>query len=92
MGIALNVPTSPGTLLFGGFDFGQVFGDTWVLREDEWFQLNPGSSPSPRGGPGMAYDAATGTVVLFGGSPDGDFGGGRHRLQRHLDLGRKNLD
>ena len=81
MGIAYDVPAQSttstlfGTLLFGGFDFGQVFGDTWILREGGWFQLNPVSSPSPRGGPGMAYDAATGTVVLFGGSLNGDFGG-----------------
>src|SRR6267378_1934972 len=78
MGIAFDVPnpfTHSGTLLFGGFDFARVYNDTWILREGGWFQLNPVSSPPPRGGPGMAYDAATGTVVLFGGSLDGDFGG-----------------
>jgi hypothetical protein len=78
MGVAFDVPAQfnlPGTLLFGGFDFNQVYGDTWILRYGGWFQLNPVPSPSPRGGPGMAYDAATQTVVLFGGSPNGDFGG-----------------
>jgi len=59
MGIAFDVPTHStliGTLLFGGFDFAQVYGDTWILREGGWFQLHPVSSPPPRGGPGMAYD------------------------------------
>jgi hypothetical protein len=63
-----------GTLLFGGFDGAgsSSFGDTWMLQEGGWFQLNPPRSPSPRGGAGMAYDGATGTFVLFGGSLGGE--------------------
>jgi Protein kinase domain/Galactose oxidase, central domain len=59
----------PGALLFGGFDGSSpyVFGDTWMLQEGEWLQLDPANAPTPRGGAGMAYDAATGTFVLFGG-------------------------
>jgi serine/threonine protein kinase len=65
----------PGTLLFGGFDGSNSHGDTWTLQEGGWFQLSPVNSPSPRGGAGMAYDAATGTFVLFGGSFGGQAGG-----------------
>jgi len=32
-----------------------------------WTQLHPLLSPSERGGAGLAYDAATGSAVLFGG-------------------------
>src|SRR5437016_1944620 len=57
------------TLMFGGVQgYYSTLGDTWKLTEGGWFQLSPASSPSPRDGPGMAYDAATGTVVLFAGS------------------------
>jgi len=71
MGMAANVsngPTPAGTLLFGGFDGTTYLADTWVLQEGRWVPLIPSISPSPRQGPGMAYDAATNTVVLFGGT------------------------
>jgi hypothetical protein len=32
-----------------------------------WTQQTPATSPAPRWGPSMAYDAATRTVILFGG-------------------------
>jgi Galactose oxidase, central domain len=77
MGMVFEVPyTSPlrfGTLLFGGIEQlppGNVYndlGDTWIMREGGWFQLNPITSPPARDGAGMAFDWATGTVVLFGG-------------------------
>jgi hypothetical protein len=41
-----------------------------------WAQANPPSPPSVRGGAGMAYDAATNTVVLFGGRAYGNQNGG----------------
>ncbi|MGA3076731.1 MAG: kelch repeat-containing protein [Bryobacteraceae bacterium] len=58
------------TVLFGGssaFFPGVSYGDTWIWRRG-WTQLSPAASPPERGGAGMAYDPATGTVVLFGGS------------------------
>jgi hypothetical protein len=44
------------------------FGDTWVWNGTNWTQEFPADSPSARGAYGMAYDAAQGQVVLFGGS------------------------
>jgi hypothetical protein len=71
MGMSANVsgdsPVS-GTLLFGGFDGTSYFADSWIFREGRWIQVIPASSPAARQGPGMAYDAATDTVVLFGGT------------------------
>jgi hypothetical protein len=34
-----------------------------------WTQQHPATSPPARAWPSMAYDAATGTVVLFAGEP-----------------------
>jgi len=44
-------------------------GDTWIWDGaiETWTEQNPATSPSPSSAP-MAYDAATGTVVLFGGN------------------------
>ena len=36
-----------------------------------WAQLSPATSPTARGGPAMAYDPATGNMVLFGGDNSG---------------------
>jgi hypothetical protein len=59
------------TVLFGGDNGGEVprirYDDTWIWRNG-WTQLSPATSPSARGGAGMAYDPTTGTVVLFGGN------------------------
>jgi hypothetical protein len=57
------------TLLFGGVQgYYSTLGDIWKYEQGGWFQLSPPNSPGPREGPGMAYDGATGTIVLFGGS------------------------
>jgi hypothetical protein len=70
-------PLTNSTLLFGGVlatGGYSTLGDTWAFQGGIWSQLSPpGTSPPPREGPGMAYDAATGTVVMFGGS-SGTFG------------------
>jgi hypothetical protein len=60
------------TVLFGGGNGTGVpyiaYGDTWTWTSNHgWSQLSPPASPPARQGPGMAYDAATGVVVLFGG-------------------------
>ena len=61
------------TVLFGG-STGDVpnLGDTWTFDGSSatWTQQLPSTAPSERAGPGMAYDAATRTVVLFGGRND----------------------
>ena len=57
-------------VLFGGYNAignGDV-SDTWVWDGTNWTQKSPASSPSPRLGHVMAYDATRGQVVLFGGS------------------------
>jgi hypothetical protein len=56
-------------VLFGGADLSPLLrGDTWEWDGNFW-ALKPvfGPLPSPRSGHAMAYDAARGRVVLFGG-------------------------
>jgi Galactose oxidase, central domain len=57
------------TVLFGGEQVGnyQGLGDTWTWNGTAWSQLSPTSSPPNRLRAGMAYDAFTGTSILFGG-------------------------
>jgi hypothetical protein len=43
-----------------------AYNDTWVFRNGSWLELHI-PSPSPRLGASIAYDAADGYVVLFGG-------------------------
>jgi len=43
------------------------FGDTWEWDGTSWIERTPATSPTPRFGHAMAYDAARGRVVLFGG-------------------------
>jgi hypothetical protein len=57
-------------VLFGGRD--QVlsptaFDDTWEWDATSWTRRRPAHQPPPRWYPAMAYDAARGCVVLFGG-------------------------
>lgn len=62
-------PMTKSIVLFGGVDSSNnVFGDTWTWNgaTQAWTRRFPPSSPSPRRAP-IAYDAASKTVVLFGG-------------------------
>ncbi|MCI4322473.1 MAG: PKD domain-containing protein [Thermoplasmata archaeon] len=65
-------PETNGSLLFGGcqaqlYPF-PCFNDTWVWNPGAgWVELSAGAAPPARGGGMMAYDAADGYVVLFGG-------------------------
>ena len=43
------------------------FGDTWEWDGTSWIERTPAASPITRFGHAMAYDAARGRVVLFGG-------------------------
>jgi hypothetical protein len=54
-----------------------VFSGTWTRTGATWIKRHPARSPSARTGAAMVYDAATGQLLLFGGSssplfaPDG---------------------
>ena len=58
-------------VMFGGqVNNTQFLNDTWTWNGNNWTNVtpsNPSNSPSPRSSAAMAYDAATGQVVLFGG-------------------------
>jgi hypothetical protein len=57
-------------LLFGGRVSTLGFtlaNDSWTFLAGKWTQLLPALSPSARDASGMAFDAADGYVVLFGG-------------------------
>lgn len=74
---AYHVPTGQ-TILFGGsptgFSVASSLAQTWAFNGISWTQLNPATSPPPRSGASLAYNAATGTLILFGGiSPLGVF-------------------
>jgi PKD repeat protein len=59
-------------LLFGGMgSTANYLNDTWIFANDSWRQIHPLQSPPARANASMCYDAATGTVVLFGGEGSG---------------------
>jgi hypothetical protein len=64
-------PANRQVLLFGGLtQQGRIplaLNDTWAWDGHTWNQLHPPTSPPVRFGATMAYDAATGQVILFGG-------------------------
>src|SRR5207302_2463029 len=59
-------------VLFGGAGNGTshdtTLGETWTWSGTTWTQQHPAASPPARTYASMAYDAATRTVVLFGGT------------------------
>jgi hypothetical protein len=57
------------SILFGGEDFSQDFGDTWAWDGAEW-TLRSTTGPAPRRLFNLAFDEARGVVVLFGGWAD----------------------
>lgn len=61
-------------VLFGGVsDEGNtpIIGDTWIWNGSDWIQQHPATSPPARDFASMAYDAATGQLILFGGGEGG---------------------
>lgn len=66
------VPGLDRVILFGGFDSstGNPSGETWAYNynADAWTRLPASNSPSPRGIPSLAYDSASGQIILFGGN------------------------
>ena len=59
------------TVLFGGTDCSRsnctFLDETWTFSSGRWTKSSPLISPSPRAWASMAYDAANGYVLLFGG-------------------------
>jgi len=56
--------------MFGGSTGG---GETWEYGSEQgWVLRAPGTSPPPREGGAMAYDAGRGRIVLFGGYSSGE--------------------
>ena len=53
-------------VLFGGWDLGALFDDTWEWDGEAWTQAAD-MGPSPRRGHALAYDSMRERVVLFGG-------------------------
>ncbi|MCI4357701.1 MAG: PKD domain-containing protein [Thermoplasmata archaeon] len=64
-------PEENGSVLFGGCVPGLVFScfnDTWVWKSwSGWVPLSPSAPPLGVAFPAMAYDPASGHIVLFGG-------------------------
>ena len=50
-------------VLFGGYGT-RAFGDTWTWDGTTWTQQAPAAHPSARSNAVMAYDAATGKILL----------------------------
>jgi hypothetical protein len=70
-------PATGNTVLFGGDEVtggsGTMLSDTWTWDGSTWTEQFPAVSPPARYGASMAYDSATGDLVLFGGlSANGD--------------------
>ena len=71
------------TVLFGGFglptcDFTNYtpLNDTWVWDGTDWTERMPTNQPTPRGGAAMVFHAASGRLLLFGGTMETNFNGG----------------
>ncbi len=64
-------PMTQSLVLYGGLTFsstGQTaLGDTWSWDGSRWTELHPETSPPPLTAALMAYDPATGVIVLTGG-------------------------
>jgi uncharacterized protein (TIGR03437 family) len=62
--------TEKKAVLFGGIapDFRTLLSDTWMWDGASWSQASTASSPAARFDTAMAYDAARGQTILFGGS------------------------
>jgi hypothetical protein len=63
-------PALAAVVAFGGGQGGLDLNDTWAWTNTgaTWTQLTPATSPRARESFGMAYDAALGHVVIFGGA------------------------
>jgi len=57
------------TVLFGGCDesISAIYGDTWEFDGNDWVEVTPAVSPSPRFRGMMEYDSGRSRVVYYGG-------------------------
>jgi hypothetical protein len=62
-------------VLFGGMNsvYGVQLGDTWEYDGDQWLHVTD-EGPAPRNMHAMAYDPASGRIVLFGGRTTRELG------------------
>lgn len=63
-------PATQSILLFGGqamVGTQPVFDDTWIWHNGAWTQMHPAHNPPPADQSGLAYDPASGQMILFGG-------------------------
>jgi len=63
-------PVDNEVIMFGGYT-GAYLADTWAFHDGRWHQLSPATSPSGRDHSSLAWDAADGYLLLFGGSGTG---------------------
>jgi N-acetylneuraminic acid mutarotase len=63
-------PATKRVILFGGYNGSIYLNDTWAFdpATNTWSQLHPSTPPPARGAHSMAYDSASGRIILFGGS------------------------
>src|SRR5215472_6922630 len=77
-GAAMAYDAATGTVVMFGGNNGNSSGlhprrDTWTWNGSGWAKQAPAARPSARYQASMAYDAATGTVVMFGGLSNGKY-------------------
>lgn len=60
-------PATESLILFGGYG-DRMLSDTWAWDGTSWRSLSPGTRPLPTRGATMAYSAALGGLILFGGT------------------------
>ncbi|GAA4261925.1 hypothetical protein GCM10022255_096600 [Dactylosporangium darangshiense] len=62
-------PATRKAVVFGGWTGNSEFADTWVYdpAANRWSEVHSAGGPHARWGSSMVYDAATGTMILFGG-------------------------
>ncbi|TME35854.1 MAG: hypothetical protein E6I75_10895, partial [Chloroflexi bacterium] len=54
-------------LLFGGSGAHGAVDDTWIWEGANWTEQHPSVRPAARSDPVLAFDNATGRMLLFGG-------------------------
>ncbi|HZY70893.1 MAG TPA: hypothetical protein VFF67_07970 [Thermoplasmata archaeon] len=76
LGAVASDPPDHGVLLTGSTAaYAPPWGamETWLYSGGNWSQLHPAASPTSRFWSSMAWDASTGSIILFGGTgPNGD--------------------
>ena len=68
-------PVTSSLILFGGYGDGTL-DDTWKWEGTAWRRLSPTSSPPPLAGASLAFSAAVGKLILFGGERHATGAGG----------------